>query len=75
MKWFAVHGRVPKDDDDTVMVIEAADSNAARAEFRRMMTDGRSADEIAETDSQFDSNGGVYIMTILESDTEIREIQ
>lgn len=74
MKWFAVQGRVPRDDDDTVMVFQAENADEARAQFKSAMRDGDSEEAIDACDKQFDTVGGVYIINVLESDTEIREV-
>lgn len=74
MKWFAVQGRVPRDDDDTVLVLQAEDSAAAKVQFREAMRFGDPSEAIAACDKQYDTVGGVYIIRTLESDTEIREV-
>jgi hypothetical protein len=73
LKWFAVQGRVPRDDDDSVLVFRAKNVDGAKRQFRNAMCGGRSREDIKKCDEQFDSNGGVYIVSVLESDTEIRE--
>lgn len=75
MKWYAVHGRVQKDDNDTVMALCAEDVEDAKKQFRRDMRLGDSAESIAACDEEFDSTGGVFIVSVFESDTEIREVR
>lgn len=75
MKWYAVHGRVPKDDDDTVVTMSAESVEDAKKQFTEEMRFGDSAEEIAACDEEFSSTGGVYILSVFESDTEIREVQ
>lgn len=72
MKWFVVHGRVPGDDDDSVIVFRAKNAKNAERRFRHEMRGTRTREDIKEMDKQFDSTGGVYIFNVLESDTEIR---
>ncbi|TAN03178.1 MAG: hypothetical protein EPN36_14365 [Rhodanobacteraceae bacterium] len=74
MKWFAVQGRVPGDDDDTVLVFQAEDAEDAKEQFRDEMRGNRSQEAIDACDERHDSNGGVFIISVLESDSVIRVV-
>lgn len=74
MKWYAVQGRTPGDDEDSTLIFQADDSGHATEQFADAMRNGATNEEIEDIDARMGSESGVYITSILESDTEIRSV-
>lgn len=74
MKYFAVIGRIPGDDEDTCYLIEGGEQDHAVAEFRRRIWyDDGSSEEDREFFKSTHGGDDVYITRILTSESPITE--
>ena len=74
-RWYAVSGRVHGDWEDCTEVFEAISADSARAAFRESMTSSMSTDEVASLEKEASAVAGVYITSIMVSDSPIREAE
>jgi len=74
LQWFAVTGRVPLEDEDSVYTYQAVNKDAAIAMFKGDMTQNVPPELIEETDRRHGTEGGVFVTSVLRSDSRISEI-
>lgn len=72
--WYAVQGRVPNDDEDALIVFEAENRDEAVRKFAAELWSNQNIDDetVEEFDARWGSDGGVYVTSVVESNTEIR---
>lgn len=75
-RYWAITGRIPGDDDDTLHVVRAMDQSAAEALFADLMWDNEvgGASQREEVAKKYAAENGVFITTIAVSDYPIEEV-